>query len=588
MNRTTLDTPALGEAEQRQLLAVRIVTAVIQGLTLYYLSLGGGSKSWTLAQQQINIPLHLIAVWVPWIIYLGVGQMRARWLVMWAVAAALILAAIGYHQAARETYVPPYTLLGPRGPLWIALAVGVFMAQVLVVDAAAERRLMPSYERHFDTAWTFGLRCILSSLFIGIFWLLLYLGARLFLLIKLSFLDELIKEPLFGYPALAIMTAVAFHVTDTQVSVIRGLRTVVLTLFSWLLPLLVAIVLSFLVVLLFVPIDRLWSTRFAASLLLWTSVALILLINASYQDVARSRLKSLSVSMASLEVMPVVVLAGWAIGLRVAQHGWTTDRIFAAAVAGVVFCYAAGYVLALAGRSAWRRWFETTNVVTAYVILAVILALFSPLADPGRLMVASQMARLKSGAVDATSFDFKALLRDGARWGKVALEELSQSKDITDAEKVNESARGALAGRAMPGQIRGYPWAKLTPEMVEVSPLGRTLPESFFSPDQGAFRKANPGCAQPQSKKKCRATFVSPNDGRPEAVLFYDTWSARLYEQNADGRWEGTGTLQGRTHCKSVREAMETSAFTLDPHPWPDLLVGGERLTIVPAQQGPC
>jgi hypothetical protein len=576
----------LSEDYRLQHLAARLLTAIVQGLTLYFLYSTGGR--WSPAEQQIYIPLQLVAVWVPWILYLGVGQMRAVPLAIWVAVAALILAGLGYHEATRESFVGRYSLLNPRAGLWVGVMLGMFIAHVLVVDSVAERRLVPSYERHFDTAWKIGLQVALAGVFVAIFWLVLYLGSQLFLLIKLSFLRELITQPLFVYLASTLAMATALHLTDIQASLLRGLRSVVLTLFSMLLPVLAVIVLGFLLTLPFVSLETLWGTRFAGSLLLSSTAVLVLLINAAYQDAWQSRLKFLFVSLASIELVPLIALAAWAIALRVGQHGWTTDRIFATAVAGILLGYAAGYVLALARGSAWQRSFETANVLTAYAILAVILALFTPLADPGRLMVADQLARLRSGAVDAASFDYAALSRDGAHWGKAALEELRETKDISKADTVNERAREALAGRPS-SQIRAHPWVKLTADLVEVFPSGRTLPESFFSAEHGAFRKANPACAQRSAaNRKCRATFITANDGRPEAILFFDSWVARVYEQNAEGDWELSGTAQGRTHCKSVREAMADTEPALEAHAWPDLLIGGERLTIVPNPVGPC
>jgi hypothetical protein len=352
-------------------------------------------------------------------------------------------------------------------------------------------------------------------------------------------------------------------------------------------------VLGFLVALPFVSLDKLWSTRIAAKLLLWSAAILIFLINAAYQDARQSRLKFFFVAVASAELAPLVGLAAWAIALRVDQHGWTTDRIFATVITAILLCYAAGYVFAVAGWSGWQRRFETANVLTAYVILATILALFSPLADPSRLMVADQLARLKSGSVEAAEFDYRALLQDGARWGKAALEELSEAKDIANAQKVNEMARLALAGKGQPSRspsIRKLPQrVELTAGLVSVIPAGRELPESFFSSDKGAYRKGSPSCAQPTPSRKCLATFIAPKDGGPEAVVFFDIYAARLFVQNEEGSWEGAGNLQGRWACKIVQQAAEAGMLALEDHQWPDLLIGGERLTIVPQPTlGPC
>src|SRR5690606_214172 len=99
-----------------------------------------------------------------------------------------------------------------------------------------------------------------------------------------------------------------------------------------------------------------------------------------------------------------VIIAFWGLALRIGQHGLTPDRIIAVACALIGAAYAAGYGWAALGPfwrkgAAWMQPLERTNIWTAVLEIAVILALFSPLADPARLSVADQMARLERGAV---------------------------------------------------------------------------------------------------------------------------------------------------------------------------------------------
>lgn len=105
-------------------------------------------------------------------------------------------------------------------------------------------------------------------------------------------------------------------------------------------------------------------------------------------------------------------LAAYALYLRVAEHGWTHDRIVATACLVVACSYAVGYLLA-AARNAQLGGIARVNIGTSLVIIAVLLALFSPLANPERIAVASQMARLESGKVSAEKFDYAYLRFEG-------------------------------------------------------------------------------------------------------------------------------------------------------------------------------
>jgi hypothetical protein len=83
-------------------------------------------------------------------------------------------------------------------------------------------------------------------------------------------------------------------------------------------------------------------------------------------------------------------------------------------------------------------------------VLAVLLALFTPIADPARIGVSSQMARLEKGKTKAADFDFRYLRFEGGRYGRAALEELKQRSTGADAALLQRSRRHAGAGRQGP------------------------------------------------------------------------------------------------------------------------------------------
>ena len=124
----------------------------------------------------------------------------------------------------------------------------------------------------------------LSIGFTGAFWLLLFLGAALFKVIGLNFLEELIRQPWFSIPLTTVTFAVAVQLTDVRDGLIRGVRTVALMLLSWLLLVLTVLVAGFLVALPFTGLDGLWDTGSATALVLSAAAALIILINTAYQD----------------------------------------------------------------------------------------------------------------------------------------------------------------------------------------------------------------------------------------------------------------------------------------------------------------
>ncbi len=564
--------------------ALRVIAAALQALALILLTdAATGPRTWPATDLLLFYPLLTLSIYVPLLAMAGCGPLRPRSLGRWVVVAALVLALLGWHEAARGT-VPAWwqSPAWPRFAFWLAVSAALFVAHVLVADAVVERRILPTYRRHFDTAWTLGLQAALSAVFVAVFWIILELGAGLFRLVELTFFTRLIRHDWFYFPATTLALALSIHVTDVQPGLIRGTRTIVLTLFSWLLPLLTFILGGFLVSLPLISLHPLWNTHFAATLLLTAAGLLIFLINTAYQDgaeeAAAGRVKRVAAAVGAIEVGPLVGLAAWAVALRIGQYGWTVQRIEAAAVAFLFACYAAGYLAALVRSPRHLRGVETTNVVAAGVFVALVLLLFSPLADPSRLMVASQMKLLASGAVPVEKFDFKAIRFDGARWGVEALQGVAERQDQSSAA-VSAKAKEALAmtNRFVPPVLTA--WS--IENSISVFPAGRTLPADFYVRLADAPLKSTLRQCVPQG---CAARYMVLKPGAPESIVLVTPFFGDVLDQGADGAWHETAHLQG-SFCKQVRDARMTGDFVPQTHPWPDLAIGGKVFVLVPADQ---
>ena len=576
-----------GEVRDQAAFFVRLLIAIAQATGLYLLAeAGAASPSWPATDPRLFIPLLLAWSYVPLILMLGLSQVRPRPLAVWAAVATAVIVGLGYHDAVRGRYVgvADGSAMWPRYELWLVLATGLFVAHVLVVDSIIERRFVPPYARHFDTAWKQGVQIMLATAFVLVFWGVLLLGAGLFRLVDIDFFGRLIGYRWFQYPATTLALAVAIHVTDVQPSLIRGARSLALTLLSWLLPLFVVILLGFLGSLPFTSLDPLWRTRFATTLLLASAALLAFLINSFYQDGATegaaSRLKRFAAAIGAIELIPLVGLAVWALSLRVGQNGWSGERIFAAAVIAVAVCYTIGYATAVLLSPTTLKRIEITNFVTAYVFLGLVLALFTPVADPARLMVSDQIARLKSGATPPEKFDFMALKFDGAGWGHDALVELSQSKDGPDPARISALASRTLAARSRfgPGEpLSGDEMAR----RIAVYPPGRALPPGFVDLNAGPFTSATlPACLRSIGGPQCVVRFITLRPGDAEAILFLDNGTGLILQVDASGRWHESGRLLGPVYCRSVRQALEQGEFSVEPHPSPDLVLGNLRLGI--------
>src|SRR5690606_23218598 len=181
-------------------------------------------------------------------------------------------------------------------------------------------------------------------------------------------------------------------------------------------------------------------------------------------------------------LLPMVAIAIYSLSLRVQQYGWTADRVIAAASLLVAACYACGYLWAAAQRGTWLARIAPTNIATAFVILAMLIVLFSPLGDPARLSVTSQMARLENGKIAAAAFDYNYLRFEGKRYGKEALEALKKTTAGIDASAIRTQAETALNKKNRWDPNDGNPVADAASRMKDITvwPQTEMLPESFL------------------------------------------------------------------------------------------------------------
>lgn len=579
---------SLGRTGSPLLIGARLAIGLIQGAALWWLyqTADNAPYSWPATVPELFGPLALSLVMVPVLMLAGVGRMRPATLLLWGLGAVAFLALLGWHNVASQATSPGY---GPREyppflnmPMPLFAAAALFIGHHLVLGADMERRWIAAFPTYFDTAWKAGVQLALSIGFTGAFWILLHLGAALFNVIGLEFLEDLIRQEWFAIPVTTLMFAVAVHLTDVRDGLIRGVRSVALMLLSWLLLLMTVLAAGFLAALPFTGLDGLWETGSATALVLAAAAALIILINTAYQDGRADNLPPVilrwAVRVASVLLTPLVILAFWGLALRIGQHGLTPDRIIAFACAVVGAAYAAGYGFA-ALQPFWRKgtdWMqplERTNVITAVLEIAIILALFSPIADPARLSVADQVARLERGAVKPDQFDYRFLRFESGKAGEAALERLTRSRDPV----VARSARNMKAVDAR-WNNRDVGAPDFTP-IYEVVPTGARLPDGFAK----ALPPTDDRVQACRTAGNCVASPVDLNgDGRPE-VLIANSGAIQLWTLRDDnwiivGSWSPDWCVQNGARDRiDPREALRNGQVRPAAPQWPDLEIAGSR-----------
>lgn len=568
----------------------RAAIGLAQGVALYLLYEAAEAKVWPATEPMVFSPLLVIGIFVPLIAVSGIGNLRARTLTIWIAAATAICALLTIYDVFREAGAEASGLrLASSAPLWWAVAAGLFISHSLITASEVDRKVIATYPRYFDVSWKHGVQFVLTALFVGMFWGLLWLGAEMFRLIKLEWLANLIKHRWFWIPVTTLAVTSALHVSDIRAGLVRAARTLKLTLLSWLLPVMTIIAAIFVLSLPFTGLEPLWGTRRATSILLTSAAVLVFLINAAYQDgeadapvavvLRYSRL------VAAIVLVPLVALAGYGLFLRIQQYGWTPQRITALACFLVLACYGVGYLTAGAWSGTALRGLRATNIATAYVILAVLLAIFSPVADPARISVADQVGRLAAGRVAPEKFDFRFLRFGAGRYGRAALQELAARGSGPQATLVAQRAGAALKLQ------NTYAFTPPPPSDADsrsrnitvIQPVGQIIPADFLKQDWSALpnRFSLPLCLTTSVENaKCEAILVDlDGDGKPE-ILLSNLPSGQVGAfKRGDENWTYLGIVLN-AQCPGVRDALRAGEFSVVSPPFREIDVKGNRLRL--------
>ena len=573
-----------------RLVIARAGIGLVQGFALYFLYREFEAKTWPANDGLLFAPLLLVSVFVPILAITAAGNLRARGLATWTLIAAVGLIGLGAYDIIRdpmEATSPPLPRNIPSFPLWFASALALFIAHTLIVSGDADRKFIASYQCYFLTSWKHGFQIALTCLFLGVFWALLYLGAALFELINIHFLSDLIKTPWVSMPVSTLAIAYAIHIADVRPVIGSGARAQAPDLLSWLLPMMTLIALAFLVALVFTGLEPLWSTRRATSVMLAAAGALVLLINAVYQDGDPQRPVAGALRYAGNAATGVlailVAIAAYALALRVGQYGWTPERILALACVVVAACYAIGYPVAAVASRHWLKWIEFTNIVTAFVILAVMLALFTPVADPARISAADQVGRLVSGRISPDRFDFAFLRFHSGKYGRDALERLKTTQNGPDAQEIARRATAMLAANT-PSEGRQQQGSRTTPtnraaNIAIIHPKGGSLPDGFLQRDWESVPQPwrIPRCLKVKGAA-CEAVMLDlDGDGMPEILVFGQP-SAVAFKETAS-TWNVLGTIEN-AFCPGVIEAFRDGKFEIAERNLPDVRAAGQRLYV--------
>jgi len=516
------------------------------------------AQRWILA-----FPLH----W-SWLLPLAIAmladmQSRTRWilaLVVYGVAlpalSALSLIPLGnLPPVEQRASMVGYELMGTT-----VLTAMLGFILLPLISAFDSRQPLGNYPQVFRAAWRIAVQGVLAGALSMCVLTLIYLGAKMFAMIGMTFLESLFGETVFWLAAMPVAFAVTLIGIQRRPQLATVLQRSWLTLSAWMLPLASVLGVTFAVALLAQLAFGLRAGTLSAGVLIGFSGVWIKLVNATWQDGGDTapfgpRLQRV-LRWSLYCLLPLAGLALYNVGVRVDQYGWTVSRIWAAFAALLAVIYSLGYLCAALRATRFHAILARTNYVAAFAAIGVLTALNTSLFDPRRITAESQTQRLIDGRLPLEDFEFGLLRSQTDQYGRDALQRLAAGAANERDPRIAELAKRSLAGEYISDSDR-RPKVRAMPAMT-VFPAGRTVPDDWWPAVEGDYFSDVDGCIdmanRPDAATKpphCSVIFADlSGTGREDLILYVPAVSRpriaeifRVFTKNKAGTWERSGTL---------------------------------------------
>ncbi|MBN8279931.1 MAG: DUF4153 domain-containing protein [Gammaproteobacteria bacterium] len=593
-------------------LPVILACAVLQGWALYGLHHAVRDQHWPATSLGLLLACYAVVIYVPLTLQMLAGYSSQP--LVWLATSVLALAffGFGFHQGGYVwVNLPDGSPLDQLPTLLFILALLWLQVLPFLQGRLATGNWRFGYPVLFTKAWRNKLTLAEALLFTGLFWLLLFLWARLFVALGIGFFDELFEEPIFIYPVTALTFGIALHLIGSVERLTVTILEQLLSVLKWL-GVLGTFILVIFTIALAVTLPGLVATgkwTLGAQWLLWLLAVVVLLLNAAYRDGSDPAPYPEWLGRAIRLAVPLTVLlaltALYALVVRTRQYGLTDERYWAFVVAGAALLYAVGYARAALRGGPWMRGMARVNVIGSVALMAVLALSLTPVLSPTRLSAASQYGMaLSAGSPDLASspgverppwVDLPAgsdspihwLRFEGGGYGRARLRELAVLEGHPQAARIRREAAAALAAKDWLSLQMAE--AQQALDSLRVFPAGRAL--------DPAIRAA---IEAEQSGKESRWRFHDWESGKgvglyadlngdaQEEFLVLFPGDGQLYALQS-GKWAYRGRLRpdtGSRQWDALLADLTAGRVAPDRQPWQDLLIGDRRLRVDAVEEG--
>lgn len=556
-----------------------VATGLLQGLVCYLLItwLAGKNNSWIV----YGVPATLAFSSVLLFTVVSFKQKR-----LWGWLAIVLIATLGM-SGWLKWQIDGMSPWRAEKALWdfgcYLLLMGVMLLPWIQQSLRVHNDIT-RYSYFYQSVWHNVLVLLVIFITNGLTWLVLLLWSELFKLVGITFFKTLFfSTDWFIYLTLGLVTALAVILARTQPRLIDSIQKLFTLIATGLLPLVSLLTLLFIITLPFAGLNAI-SRHISAAGLLLTLAFLQLLLMAVVRDPQKASIPWAGplryLIKTALLVTPLYVLiAAWALWLRVAQYDWTAERLHGALAVVVLLVWSLGYFVSIV----WRKGQNPlvlqgkVNLAVSLLVLVILVLLNSPVLDSMRISVNSHMARYQSGKNTPDQVSIYMLEQSG-RYGRTALESLKSDVEYMKDPKRRRSLLMAFDGVQ---RLQQRISEKALADNVLIAP-GSGKPDATF---WSAVMKNLYNAMICIEKDACVLVEQDLNsDGRAEGILFaFNSERYIVYGFDPDKKeWqELTMSLLPREITKEkLLTAAKEGKLGTKPKAWRDLTVDGETLDL--------
>lgn len=390
---------------------------------------------------------------------------------------------------------------------------------------------------------------VLVVVFSGIAWALLVLWAALFDAIGIRLFSWLFQQPLFLWLGHGLIAGIALAVIRSQPRLIDTLSGMTRALLRVLLVPVAAAILLFVLALPWVGLQPIWATGQAASLMMALSLVLLGLFAVAFlpepKDSGYPRpLRALI--WLTVVLLPInVALAGWALGLRIDQHGLSVDRLWAGISLLLIAAYALGYaVVILCSPAKASARLQRLNVVLGLVVAGTLILVNTPMGDLRALSAHDQARRLLESRTAPERFDYSYLRHELGPYGMAELKRLRDSDFAAEHPLAAQRIAGVLKNptAADPGPALDAHDPEAVAAAFDIVPNDVRVPAQVVK----LAVQARPRCLR--SPEHCRLVRAAHPEMTFWWVISRSGGNNRYGNAFAevDGRWQRIGSVVSR------------------------------------------